>query len=115
MSTQRRDCPWWLQPRMDGAGALWQICLAPLALIAHACASGGTAPPDFSAWLATNSLHSDCRPNTFVRHVPRDFRRGSPPIRACQTAASGTSGIFAPSLLPFPSPARLERFHPVLP
>jgi hypothetical protein len=104
MSTQRRDCPWWFLPRMDCADRLGRFWLALFALLVHAGASGRTAPPDRPAWLATNSLPSDCRPISFVRLVPWDFRRGSPPFRASRSAASGTSATSALSLLPTPFP-----------
>jgi len=115
MSTQRRDCPWWYQARMDCAEALWQICLASLALFFHVCTSGRTAPPDFPARLATNSPHSDRRNSSFVRLLLTDLRRGSPPPGAMPTSAAGTLPSRALSLLSFPPPALAECFRPVLP
>jgi hypothetical protein len=115
MSTERRDCSWWILPRMDSAKALWQFCLAWLALFVHVWTSSRTAPPETPARLATNSLNSVCRNSTIVRLLLMDLRRGSPPLGGRFSTAAGTSASRTLSLLAHPISARTERFHPVLP
>ena len=114
MSTQRRGCPGRLSSWIEYLGALWQICLAPLALLFPWNASDGTAPPALPARLATKSLHMDHR---FLRcdwQAHPGHRRGSPPLQA-QCAAAVASGSFGSFLSLIFSPVASERFLPCLP
>jgi len=100
---------------MDCAEALRRFWLSLFALLVHVCASGRTAPPDFPARVATDSLDSDHRNSRFVRLLLTDLRRGSPPTWAFSSSAAGTSASRALSPLCHLYPASAESFHPVLP
>jgi hypothetical protein len=96
-----------------------------------AIASGGTAPPGLSAWLATISLLSGYRNVQlvllfqlvrlvelvqFVQFVRlQDLRLGSPPFGAGLGAVIGTRANHGSSLPHIPSPSGLARFHFTLP
>jgi hypothetical protein len=68
----------------------------------HASASGGTAPPEVPARLATNSLQSD---HLIVKLFKQDSCQrlpGSPPLWVAVRAAFGTPASFRSSLPPIP-------------
>ena len=114
MSTERRDCPGWLQARMESAQALSRIWLGLFALFIRAAAMGRTASPESPARLATNSLDSDYRNTMHVRHLLTDLRRGSPPGAHFATAA-GTSVSRVFSRFARPVSALFEDFRLALP
>jgi len=105
MSTQRREGSGQLTDWLKGAGVLWQICLAPLALLLSVANLNRTAPPEFPARLATKSLLSDHRFHRFDRQSPRDFRRGSPPARVGWALAAVASVPLGSSRSSIVSPA----------
>jgi hypothetical protein len=112
MSTQRRENRW----RRISCFACTELSEKALHCSVARCActdtSGGTAPPSYSAWLATNSLQLGFR---IVQLVLQDLRHGSPPFGAGPgevTSTPATHGISLPHIS-FPSgPAHL---HPTLP
>jgi hypothetical protein len=129
MSTQRREIRW---RRIRCAGRWGQTFLSPVAQRASAIASGGTAPPDFPAWFATNSLQSGFRIVQLDRLVQLLFvqlvqlvqlvllvrlvlRHGSPPFWAGPGTTAGRLANHGFSLPHIPSPSGLARFHPTLP
>jgi hypothetical protein len=126
MSTQRREIRW---RRIRCAGRWGQTFLSPIAQRASAIASGGTAPPDYPAWFATNSLQSGFRivqldrlvQLLFVRFVQLVLlvrlvlRHGSPPFGAGPGDAAGRPANHGFSLPHIPSPSGLARLHPTLP
>jgi hypothetical protein len=114
MSTQRRESRWRPIGCMDCADKLGLSSSAPLAWHSHAHASGGTAPPEVSARLATNSLQSDRQNSQLVRLVTMEIRRGSPPPGA-GSRAHKLLGLRLKGLPPIPSPSGLARLHPSLP
>lgn len=115
MSTQRRENR--LRPTgcMERAEGLGLSSTAFLARFDHAHASGGTAPPGFPVWLATNSLQSDYRNTQLVRLVPLSTRLGSLPPGGSRRAAAVTLQSFGSSTLHIPSSSGLARLHPSLP
>jgi hypothetical protein len=143
MSTQRRENRWQRSDCTARAGASEMTFPAPIMRHGRARASGGTAPPQYPAWLhpsdedlspgtpeATNSLHLDYRSVLFawfvqifqlvqfvcpVRLLPQGIRRGSPPFRVVRLAATGTPTTHGLLLPHIPSPAGITRFHPTLP
>ena len=115
MSTQRRENRWRPTGCMECAGSYWLSGLAFLALYVLAHASGGTAPPDSPAWLATISLQSDYRITQIVRLVPLNIRLGFPPPGGSHHAAAVTLKSFGSSSLHIPSSSGLARLHPSLP
>ena len=129
MSTQRREIRW---RRIRCAGRWGQTFLSPVAQRASAIASGGTAPPDFPAWFATNSLQSSFRIVQLDRLVQLVFvqfvqfvqlvllvrlvlRHGSPPFGAGPGEAAGRPANHGFSLPHIPSPSGHARLHPTLP
>ncbi len=126
MSTQRREIRW---RRIRCAGRWVTTILSPVAQRASAIASGGTAPPDFPAWFATNSLQSGFRIVQLDRLVQLLFvqfvqlvllvrlvlRHASPPFGAGLGEASGRPANHGFSLPHLPSPPGLARLHPTLP
>ena len=124
MSTQRRDSRW---RRTSCTGRTEESGEAIPGFIARQyCkdASGGTAPPGFPEWLATNSLQMGYRSVQLVqfvllvwlvRFVQIEPRHGSPPFGAESGAGTGTPAIYGSSLPHIPSPSGLARFHPTLP
>ena len=126
MSTQRRENRWqrrsctqceapgrrFLPEGVQRAGPPGEEIPGLIARHHRADASGGTAPPGFPAWLATNSLQSGYR---IVQLVRQDLRLGSPPFGASRGAETGTSATHGSSLPHIPSPSGFERLHPTLP
>jgi hypothetical protein len=144
MSTQRRENRWqrtsctecgFLDWRFvpDGeqrAGPHGESSPGPFARQDGAIANGGTAPPGYHppidmnlslgipAWLATNSLHLDCRIVELVRLVclaRQDEGRGSPPLGAGRCASAGTRRFTEHSYCPPPTLPVSPGFHPSLP
>jgi hypothetical protein len=129
MSTQRREIRW---RHIRCAGRWGQTFLCPLAQRASAIASGGTAPPGFPAWFATNSLQSGFRIVQLDRLVQLLFvqlvqlvqlvllvrlvlRHGSPPFGDGPGATAGRPANHGFSLPHIPFPSGLACFHPTLP
>ena len=115
MSTQRRENRWRPTGCMECAGSYWLSGLAFLALYVLAHASGGTAPPDSPAWLATISLQSDYRITQIVRLVPLNIRLGFPPPGGSHHAAAVTLKSFGSSPSHIPSLSGPARLHHSLP
>jgi hypothetical protein len=142
MSTQRRENRWRRTSCTGCAKLSGQAFSGPIARYACAIASGGTAPPEFTARfhpsdedlspgapvrLATKSLQSGYRIVQLVRlvqfvqlvlvvqFVPRDLRLSSPPFGAGLGAATGTPANHGSSLPHIPSPSGLACLHPTLP
>ena len=107
MSTQRRENRWQRISCTESAGASGLASRAPITRH-RARASGGTAPPATSAWLATNSLQSGYR---IVQLVLQDLRHGSPPSGAVPGAATGTAATHGSDLPHIPSPSGHARLH----
>jgi hypothetical protein len=100
------------------ARTLGTVFLTPGARHGCAIANGGTAPPEFPARLATDSLHSGYRivqPVRFVQIVGQDFRHGSPPFGAGPGRSTGTPAIHGSSPPHIPFPSGLVSLHPALP
>jgi hypothetical protein len=135
MSTQRREdgCTpatrtyrrgprnrWQRMSCTDGASELSLLWLALVAWFARVTAKVGMAPPKETvcfptAWLATNSLHSDHHATQLVR---QDFRRtscSSPPLRAARSATVGKPATRRSSLPLILFPSALVSLHPSLP
>jgi len=118
MSTQRRAIRW---QRLSSTCLAATLEISFPALIVppmRALANGGTAPPSFKAWLATNSLQLDYRFVCLGRLTYKDVRRGSPPPGAAASPATGFVTIDRSSRSLFPSPpgcARLPRPLPQVP
>jgi hypothetical protein len=126
MSTQRREIRW---RRIRCAGRWGKTILSPVAQRASAIASDGTAPPEFPARFATNSLQSGFRIVQLDRLVQLVFvqfvqlvllvrlvlRHGSPPFGAGPGEAAGRPANHGFSLPHIPSPSGLARLHPTLP
>jgi hypothetical protein len=108
MSTQRRENRWRRTSCFAGA----EVSEISGARRDSTVASGGTAPPEFPAWLATNSLQSGYR---IVQLVLQDLRHGSPPSGAVPGAATGTPATHGTPRPHIPSPSGLAPFHPTLP
>jgi hypothetical protein len=120
MSTQRRANRMRITGCMDGSESheLSSSVFRGSAFSAqfdHAHASGGTAPPVFQDWLATNSLQSDYRNTQLVRLVSLNIRRGSPPPGAGRRAVAVTLKSFGSSISHIPSLSGLARLHHSLP
>jgi len=104
---QHRSCTW-------SAKDSWQVCPAPSALDRRALATVGTAPN----WVPKSSLQSDHSYLNFVTpawNFQQDIRRGSPPLGAGFSAATGTLTTRGSSLPFIPSPSGFTDFHPALP
>ena len=126
MSTQRREIRW---RHIRCAGRWGQTFLSPVAQRDSAITSGATAPPDFPARFATNSLQSGFRivqldrlvQLLFVRFVQLvllvrlALRHGSPPFGAGPGKAAGRPANHGFSLPHIPFPSGLACFHPTLP
>jgi hypothetical protein len=136
MSTQRRESRW---QRISCTGRTEESGRTIPGFIARHCcasASGGTAPPGFTAsfhpsdkdpspgapeWLATKSLQMGYRIVQLVQFVrlvwfvQLDLRHGSPPFGAEPGAETGTPAIYGSSLPHIPSLSGLARLHPILP
>jgi len=76
----------------------------------HHCAnaSGGTAPPGFSARTATNSLQLGYR---IVQLVLQELRHGTPPVWARSGGETGTLANHGSSLPHDPNPSGLALLH----
>jgi hypothetical protein len=112
MSTQRRENRW---RRTSCTGRTDDVRKAFSGSIARrdfTDASGGTAPPDFPEWLATNSLQLGFR---IVQLVPQDLRHGSPPFGAGSGAATGTPATHGIPLRHITFPSGSALLHPTLP
>jgi hypothetical protein len=129
MSTQRREIRW---RHIRCAGRWGQTFLCPLAQRASAIASGGTAPPGFPAWFATNSLQSGFRIVQLDRLVQLLFvqlvqlvqlvllvrlvlRHGSPPFGAVLARQPEDQRITVSPSRTSPSLPASRVFHPTLP
>jgi hypothetical protein len=112
MSTQRREIRWRHTSCTRYTGRSGKLIPGPIAQRSCAITSGGTAPPGFPAWLATNSLQSDYR---IVQLVLQDLRHGSPPFGADPGAATGTPATHRSSPPQIPSFSGYARLHPTLP
>jgi hypothetical protein len=129
MSTQRRVIRWRNRSCMGYAGLSGIAFPGLIARYDRAIASGGTAPPEFPAWFATNSLQSGFRivqldrlvQLLFVRFVQLVLlvrlvlRHGSPPFGAGPGGATGRPANHGFSLPHIPSPSGFARLHPTLP
>ena len=133
MSTQRRENRWQRSSCTAYAGAPEGMFPAPVSRIERAGANGGTAPPQYLAWLATNSLQSDYRFASFVGFVllvhlvrpvrqlplvslaPQDPCAGLSPFWALRRTATGIPTTLGASLLHIPIPSGFARLHPSLP
>jgi hypothetical protein len=139
MSTQRRENRWRHIGCPEGAEVLGMAIPDPKAGRVRANASGGTAPPDLPARLATNSLQSGygivqlvqlvqfvqlvclvqivelVQLAQFVQFVRSDLRFSSPPFGAGVGAASGRPANHGSSLPHTPSPPGLSRLLLTLP
>jgi hypothetical protein len=109
MSTQRRENRWQRRSCTERVGKVF-----PGSIARRSCTdvNGGTAPPGFSEWLATNSLQSGYR---IVQLVLQDLRHGSPPFGAVPGAATGTPATHGVPPPHIPSPSGLAPLHPTLP
>jgi len=105
---QRKNCT----DVVKGADQIW---LALIAWFARAMARVGTAPPDKSARLATNSLQMGHRNTQLVRLHHRRAPHNPPPNWAARHATTGTPATRRSSLPLTPTPSVLERLHPSLP
>ena len=112
MSTQRRENRWQRNNCTDRAGALVQKKSAPIARIARAYATVGTAPPHTAARLATNSLQSDHRTTQLLG---QDSHYGSPPSQAGNRTATGTPATCRSPYPLIPSPTVFEPIHTASP
>src|ERR1035437_1574891 len=129
MSTQRREIRWRHTSCTRFTGRFGKSIPGPVARRSFAIASGGTAPPGFPAWFATNSLQSGFRIVQLERLVQLLFvqlvqlvllvrlvlRHGSPPFGAGLGATAGRPANHGFSLPHIPFPSGLARFHPTLP
>jgi hypothetical protein len=144
MSTQRRENRWQRTSCTESGSLAWHMLpdgvqragpngkSFPGSFARQDCAiaNGGTAPPGIyplndrnlsmgvPAWLATNSLHLDCRIVELVRLVclaRQDARSGSPPLGAGRRASTGTRRFTDHSYCPPPSLPDLPGHHPALP
>jgi hypothetical protein len=130
MSTQRRENRWQRLSTTAYAGASESIFPAPIMRQVRAGANGGTAPPQFSVRLATNSLQLDCRFLPFdwlvqlfqavqlvcpARPFRQDIRLGVSPLRAVRRTATGTLATHGLSLPHIPFPSGLARLPLTLP
>jgi hypothetical protein len=117
MSKQRRENRWRPASCMERARAFGLSSPAPLARILHAHANGGTAPPVFPAWLATNSLQADYLASQLVRLVrqnTRQYSRSSPSPGTVSRLAAATA-LYWSSFPPISSSSDRVRLHPSLP
>ena len=115
MSTQRREDRWQRKNCAEIANGLGRIWLDLIAWFARAIARVGTAPPDLSVRLATNSLQLGHRTTQLVRQDSRRTPQSPPPTWAARNATIGTPATRRSSLPLTPSPSVLERLHPSLP
>ena len=109
MSTQRRENRWRRTSCTEGVEKAF-----PGSIARRGCTdvSGGTAPPGFSEWLATNSLQLGFR---IVQLVLQDLRHGSPPFGAGSGAATGTPATHGIPLPHITFPSGSAPLHPTLP
>ncbi len=121
MSTQRRENRWRRMSCTKRSEASGKSILSPNARFGCTIANGGTAPPEFSAWLATNSLQLGYRIVQLVQHVlldrifRQDLRQSWPPSGASSDAKIGRSTNRGFTLPLSPSHCRIARLHPDLP
>jgi hypothetical protein len=133
MSTQRRENRWRYLGCSGCAEVLGIEIPIPKTGRVRANVSGGTAPPDFPARLATISLQSGVRFLQFVQFVElvclvqivqlvqfvqfvrSDLRFCSPPLGVGVGAASGRPANHGSSLQHMPSPPGLSRLLLTLP
>jgi hypothetical protein len=112
MSTQRRENRWRRTGCTRRIGLSEKFFLGSKSRCIRVLVSGGTAPPDIPAWLATNSLHLGYR---IVQLVLQDLRHGSPPFGTGPGGEAGTPATHGSSLPHISSPFCLMRLHPTLP
>jgi len=100
MSTQRRANRWQRTGGTKRAAVLEISFPTPVVRSVRALANGGTAPPRYGAWLATNSLQLDHR---FVQIAGQQIRRGSPPFGRGNLTKHSLPTTHGSSLRTFPS------------
>lgn len=108
MSTQRRVARWQRRTSAERAGESEILFSSPFAQLFRVGATGRTAPPQYAAWLATNSLPMDIR---FVSLAGRDVGRGSPPQKAADHAGNFQTPSNGSFLSLTPHPDGLLRIH----
>jgi len=112
MSTQRRENRWRRTNCTMRSKVLGFFLPGHDARRVSSFVSGGTAPPGYSVWLATNSLQLGYR---IVKHVREELCHGSQPFRAGLGGLTDTPAIHGSPLLHTPSLSGLARLHPSLP
>ena len=108
MSTQRRANRWQRTGSTKRAAVLEISFPAPVVRSVRALANGGTAPPLYGAWLATNSLQLDHR---FLQLAGQEIRRGSPPPGPGHHTKYSYPATHGSSLRHIPFPSGSTRLH----